>query len=191
MPRMDDATTTCTRALARWVVTAMLAFACAPLAAQPRYGLSAEAYAVFSRWMSASCIGDEAQALQQALLRHRVELAPAFRQALADGPPAGTLRDIRAAAEARAVALARFPVAEYRIEGVSPQALAQYRRKSRADYAADQVQRYTTGYRSNAVAGLGIVGGPDVRTTLARLASRRTDPLAPAAAEAIKAMDRR
>lgn len=167
----------------------MLAFACAPLAAQPRYGLSPEAYAVFSRWMTASCVGDEAQALQQALLRYRTELAPAFRQALADGPPAEALRDIRTAAEARAVALARIPVADYRIEGVSAQALAQYRRKARADFATDQVQRYTTGYRSNAVAGLGIVGGTEARATLSRLAARKSDALALAATAAIKTLD--
>ena len=189
--RTHDSIAILIRALPRWVVAAMLVFACAPIAAQPRYGLAPDAYAVFSRWMTASCVGDEAQALQEALLRYRAELAPAFRQALADGPPAETLRAIRTAADARAVALARFPIAEYRIEGASAQALAQYRRKSRSDYAADQVQRYATGYRSNAVAGLGIVGGPDARTTLARLAARRNDPLAPAAAEAVKTLDRR
>jgi hypothetical protein len=167
-----------------------LALACVPAVAQPRYGLSPEAYAVFSLWMTSTCVGDEAEALNDALRRYRAELAPAFRQALADGPPAAALRSVRTAAESRHAALAKFPVDEYRIEGVTAKALAQQRRVSRQSYAADQVQRYVNGYRSNAVAGLGIVGGPQARAQLSGLAARRGDPLALPAAEAIKALDR-
>jgi hypothetical protein len=187
---MPDAIAAAARTTIRWALIAAIALACAPLLAQPRYGLSPDAYAIFSRWMTSSCVGDEALALNDALRRHRVELAPAFRQALADGPPADAVRAVRVAAEARYAALVRFPVDEYRIEGVTAEALAQHRRVSRPSYVADQVQRYATGYRSNAVAGLGIVGGPQARPLLSRLATRRGDPLALAAAEAIKTLDR-
>ena len=62
------------------------------------------------RWMTTSCVGDEARALRDALQRHRAELAPAFRKALADGPAADELRVVRAAADARYDELATFPL---------------------------------------------------------------------------------
>ena len=176
--------------MTRFAIIVALALACMPAFAQPRYGLSPDAYAVFSRWMTSSCVGDEAGALNDALRRYRVELAPAFRQALADGPPADALRSVRTAAESRYAELAKFPINEYRVEGMTTDALAQRRRVSRQSYAADQAQRYASGYRSNAVAGLGIVGGPQARALLSRLASRRGDLLALPATEAIKALDR-
>ena len=120
--------------------------------------------------MTTSCVGDEARALEDALRRHRAELAPAFRRALADGPPAEDVQAVRRAAEARQTALAPFPLAEYRIEGVSADALARHARTTPRDFANDQVQRYVTGYRSNAIAGLGIVGGSADRALLARYA---------------------
>jgi hypothetical protein len=179
------------RFVGRWFLCAALLAACAAAQAQPRYGLSPDAYAAFSRWMTTTCVGDEARALEDALRRHRVELAPAFRRALADGPPADDVQSVRRAAEARRAALAQFPLTEYRIEGVDADALARFARVPPRSFANDQVQRYVTGYRANALAGLGIVGGTGDRALLARYASRRSDPLAQAAAEARKGMDRR
>ena len=187
---MAQSIATLARSIARLALAVVLVLASATGFAQPRYGLAPDAYAVFSRWMTASCVGDEAPALHEALRRYRAELAPAFRQALAEGPSADALRAVRTAAESRYAALARLPIGEYRIEGASAQALAQHRRISRATFVADQVQRYAAGYRANAVAGLGIVGGAEARPVLSRLATRRNDPLALAAAEAIKALDR-
>jgi len=180
-----------TRSVGRWLLYAALLAACATAQAQPRYGLSPDAYAAFSRWMTTTCVGDDARALEDALRRHRVELAPAFRRALADGPPADDVQAVRRAAETRQAALARFPLAEYRIEGVDADALARLARVPPRSFANDQVQRYVTGYRANAIAGLGIVGGSADRALLARYAGRRGDPLAQAAAEARKGMDRR
>jgi hypothetical protein len=179
------------RSLGRCVLCAALLAACATAQAQPRYGLSPDAYAALRRWMTTTCVGDEARALEDALRRHRVELAPAFRRALADGPPAEDVQEVRRAAEARQAALARFPASEYRVEGVNADALARLARVPPRGFANDQVQRFVTGYRANAIAGLGIVGGNADRTLLARYASRRGDPLALAAAEARKGMDRR
>ncbi len=101
------------------------------------------------------------------------------------------MREVRAAAEARHAELARFPLQQYRIEGATADDLARFARTPRQAYVDDQVRRYVTGYRANAAAGLGIVGGPRDRAALARLAARRDDPLAPAAAEALRAPERR
>jgi hypothetical protein len=179
------------RFLGRGLLCGTLLMGCAMAQAQPRYGLSPDAYAAFSRWLTTTCVGDEGRALEDALRRHRVELAPAFRRALADGPPAEDVQAVRRAAEARQAALARFPIKEYSVEGVSADALALRAREPARNFVNDQVQRYVTGYRSNAIAGLGIVGGRADRALLGRYAGRRDDPLAQAAAEAEKALDRR
>ena len=156
--------------------------------AQPRYGLAPEAYDVFAKWMTTSCVGEDTARWRAALLRYRSVLAPAFQRALADGPPSDDLLAARNAADARYAALATFPIAEYRITGLDPQSLARLSRPSRQAYVDDQVQRYATGYKSNAIAGLAIVGGPQARASLARLAAAREDPLAAAAAEALKSL---
>ena len=171
---------------ARWVVAGALAFACTFAAAQPRYGLSPEVSAVFDRWVLATCIGDEERKLIEELRRYSAPLAVAFRKAIQDGPPPGELRAARAAAEARFAARAKFPIQEYRIEGVSEKDLAAFGRVSRQSYVDDQVRRFATGYRANAVAGLGIVGGPGAREVLARIEGNRSDPLAIVAREAIR-----
>jgi len=102
------------------------------------------------------------------------------------GPPPEQLRAARAAAELRFAAREKFPYQDYRIEGVSEKDLAAFRRVSREAYVDDQVRRYATGYRSNAVAGLGIVGGPGAREILKRIGGNADDPLALAAREALR-----
>ena len=179
------------RSLARWMAVVALTTTCTFAAAQPRNDLSPEVAAVFNRWILATCIGDEEQKLVEEMRRFAEPLAVAFRKAIQDGPPPGELRAARAAAEARFAARAKFPIQDYRIEGVSEKDLAAFRRVSRQSYVDDQVQRFATGYRANAVAGLGVIGGPGAREVLTRIASNRNDPLALAAREAIKAADQR
>lgn len=179
------------RATARWIAATAFALIAASALAQPRYGLTPEVSAVFERWVMATCIGDEERELAAQLRRYAVPLAPAFRKAIVDGPLPAELREVRAAAEARFDARQKFPIQEYSVEGVSEKELAAFRRVSRQAYVDDQVRRFATGYRANAVAGLGIIGGPGARETLARLAANRNDPLALAAREAIKVADRR
>jgi hypothetical protein len=172
---------------ARWVFAAAFATACAVVMAQPGNGLSPEAAAVFNRWVQSTCIGDEERQLVIDLRRYADQLSVAFRKAIVDGPPAAEMRAVRVAAEARFAERAKFPIQEYRIEGVSEKDLAAFSRVSRQAYVDDQVRRFATGYRANAVAGLGIVGGPGSRELLARIGNSRSDPLAAAAREAIKA----
>ncbi len=178
------------RRVLRWAVFGSFAIVCTFAAAQPRYGLSPEVLSVFNRWVLATCVGDEERALIEEMRRYREPLSAAFRKAIVDGPPPEALRDARTAAEERYAARAKFPLDEYKIEGVSKQDLDRFRRTSRQAYVDDQVRRFATGYRANAVAGLGIVAGPASREVLSRIANSRGDPLAPAAREALKAADR-
>ena len=174
------------RALATWVIACALVVACMPAVAQPR-SLPPEAAAAFNQWMLASCIGDEERKLIDELRRYPESLAAAFRKAIESGPPAGELRAVRAAAEARFALREKFPIQDFAIEGVSEKDLAAFRRVSRQAYVDDQVKRFVTGYRANAVAGLGIVGGPGALEILARMARNRNDPLSLAAREALRA----
>lgn len=173
------------RTLAAWAIAGALAMACTVAVAQPA-GLSPEAAAAFNRWMQASCVGEEAIKLADELRRYGAPMAAAFRKAIQTGPPAGEVRAARAAAEARFALREKFPMQDFAIEGVSEKDLAAFSRVSRQAYVDDQVRRFTTGYRANAVAGLGIVGGPGARETLMRLQKNKRDPLSVAASEALR-----
>jgi hypothetical protein len=177
--------------IARSMVAVAVVCMCSSAVAQPRYGLSPEVEAVFNHWVLATCIGDEERRLAEDLRRYSAPLTVAFRKAISDGPPPAQLRAARVAADARFTARAGFPYQDLRIEGVSEKELAAFRRVSRQAYVDDQVRRFATGYRANAVAGLGIVGGASAREVLTRIAKNGDDPLAIAAREAIKAMEPR
>jgi len=180
------------RAKARGATLLLLLLLATPhVCAQPRYALSGDAYAVFAQWMTTSCVGDDAQAWRERLLRQRAALLPAFRRALADGPPEDMIAPVRKAADVRYRALAAFPLADYRIVGVPPQDVARLARVSRQAFVDDQVARFVTGYKSNAIAALAVIGDAPTRAALARLALRRDDPLAIAATEGLRALDRR
>jgi hypothetical protein len=174
-------------ALLRLTFAAVLALAATVAVAQPRETLPPEVQPIFEHWVRATCVGDEQRGLEAQLLRYAVPLAAAFRRAIVAGPPPEELREARAAAEARFAARAKFPLADFKIEGVSDKDIAAFRRVSRQAYVDDQVKRFATGYRANAVAGLAIVGGPEGRATLARLARNASDPLAPVALAALQA----
>ena len=163
-----------------------LVLASAAASAQPRFGLSPEVYEVFNRWMLASCIGGDERVLADSLRQYPQPLTRAFQQAIQTGPSAAELAAVRAGAEQRYAARQKFPLSEFRIAGVSEEDLARFNRVTRQQYVDDQVKRYTDGYRSNAVAGLGVIGSPEARAQLERIARNSRDPLAPAAREALK-----
>jgi hypothetical protein len=174
------------RRVATWLAVAAAALMASAAVAQPRSGLSPEVEAIFNRWVATTCVGDEERKLIEELRRHSAPLAIAFRKAIVAGPSPEQLRAARAAAEARFAAGEKFPIQDFRIEGVSEKDLVAFQRVSRETYVDDQVRRFATGYRSNAVAGLGLVGGPGARDVLKRIASNADDPLALAAREALR-----
>lgn len=168
------------------LLAATIAIASMCHAAQTRFGLSPEAFAAYQRWVLAMCIGGDERALQQELVRHGAELAPAFRRAISEGPAPDELQQVREAAQALYDRRQATPVRDMEITGVSRADLARWQRQPRDAFVADQVQRFVTGYRSNAVAALGVVADPAGRAFLTRLAGSRRDPLAAAAREALK-----
>src|SRR3954454_10739312 len=107
-----------TSMLRRAVILLLLALAL-PCAAQPRFGLSAEAFAVYQRWVLAMCLGTDAGQMRADLLRHATELAPAFRRAISEGPTAAEAQQVRAAAQALFDQRRKSPINELEITGVT------------------------------------------------------------------------
>ena len=168
---------------------ALLVTFATPLAsvdAQPRTGLSPEALAVYRRWVLAMCIGGDERALAADLRRFGGELVAAFQGAIAAGP---TPEDVRAASAAAAELYdrrAKTPLEQMPISGISADDLKRFRNVSREAFVQDQVRRFVTGYRANAIAALGVIADPRARDVLARIAVNARDPLAEAAREALK-----
>ena len=171
------------------VLVAVLVLGILPNATgQPRSALSPQAALVYQRWLASTCIGGEEEARAAELRRYATELAPAFERAVAAGPPPEELARVRAAAAARYAERAKFDLGTVRITGLDAADLKRFKGVTAQQYVDGEVRRYVLGYRSNAVAGLGVVGGARALAVLSRLAADRRDPLAPAAREALKSL---
>ena len=185
-PRTEG-TTVATKAI-HFLLIALAACACQAASAQTRFGLSPEAFAVYQRWVLSTCIGDDEQALAAELRRHASELAPAFGQAIGEGPVPQEVRDVEAAAKRLYERRSKFPLDDVPVTGVSRADVERFRSVSQQAFVQDQVRRFTTGYRANAVAALGIIGDARSQALLQRIARNTQDPLAPAAREALKSL---
>jgi transposase InsO family protein len=174
------------RALAAVLLALMLG---AVAHAQPRDApLPPEAAAVVERWLRGSCLGEEAPARTIELRRYGATVAPALRRALQHGPPAGEIAAVREAAARRQAERAKFDWSGIEVTGVSRDALARGAREPPRAFVDDQVRRFVNGWKSNAIAGLAIVGAAQDRTLLRRIAARSADPLAPAARAALQSL---
>ena len=167
------------------LLIALLASMYSTALAQTRFGLSPEAFAVYQRWVLSTCIADDEQALAADLRRHAAELALAFALAITEGPVPEEVRIVEVAAALLYERRSRFPLDEVPIKGVSRADVERFRSVSRQAFIQDQVRRFTTGYRANAVAALGIVGDARSRALLLRIARNARDPLATAARQAL------
>lgn len=180
------------RTVARRIAASL--FACVLLAVslfapgQPRAALSPEAALVFERWLAFTCVEGEEVARAAELRRYAAELAPAFERAITGGPPPEELARVRAAAETRYAERAKFDLGTVRITGLDAADLERFKAVTAQQYIDGEARRYVLGFRSNAVAGLGIVGGARAQALLSRIAADRRDPLAPAAREALKTL---
>lgn len=146
----------------------------------------ADASRVLAQWLESTCLGEDAPALRAALRRHATTLRPALRRAIDAGPPAPAVDAVRAAASERQRRRAELAPDDVVVTGVSREALARVARTTEREFAADQAARYVQGYRSNAIAALAIIGTPDDRALLRRLAAQRNS-LAPVARAALAA----
>jgi len=168
------------------VFLAVIALTCCTASAQTRFGLSPEAFAVYQRWVLSTCVEGDELALAADLRAHASELGPAFIKAIREGPLAREVRDVEAAASLMYDRRSKFPLDEVPVTGVTRADVERFRSLSRAMFVQDQVRRFTTGYRANAVAALGILDDAASDAALRRIARNMRDPLAPAAREALR-----
>jgi hypothetical protein len=181
-PRQRDFTSKA----AVWIVVAAVFLAIKPAPAQQ---LSVEAQELVGTWLMMNC-GLGAEPAFEGRLRTLGEaLEPAFLEALAQGPGDDLLREVeRSAAD-------RFQRRQALLQGdvdlgLSEEALESARRVEQEQFVNRQVTDFVARYRSQAVAGLGVVDGPRARRALEELAADDRSELQSVARQALEQLNR-
>lgn len=145
----------------------------------------ADARALAAQWLRGHCgVGEATEA---RLADAGAPLVAPFTEALRDGPPAADIAEIEKAAsrryEGREAALRSGDDL-----GLSAEALEAARKVTRDEYVARERRNFDSRYRSQAISGLAIVGGPEAKAILGRLARDKGSPLSALAAQALSRM---
>lgn len=141
-------------------------------------------------WLRTNCGLGHVERIEVELLRRGLVLQPLLLEALRDGP------DRELALEVEHAAGARFDLRRVFLESpaareIDTGVLEEVLRVRREAFIADEVERFRDGYRSAAVAGLGLAGGADARPELQRIAADKASPLRTAAEQALRQLDKR
>jgi hypothetical protein len=155
------------------------------LHAQPRFGVSESDYALAQLWLRTNCLAPEAQPLLDRLLARRAAMLQAFTRALTEGPTADEVASVRAAAAARWRAQREFADRPEVRDSVPAEQLASLRNQSEEAFVRSEVDNFVNGYKSNAMAGLAVVGDDAAVRQLRELAARGESPEAVAARGAL------
>jgi hypothetical protein len=148
--------------------------------------LTDEARAVAVKWLLSNCETGEGNRLRDSLQRFKAELEPFFLQALHQGPDEKQLSDVQRASDAQyqqrqeVLKSGKLPLKEE--DRRAAQAV------TRDQYVAEAKEDFVNRYKSQAVAGLGIVGGPKAKAELQSLSRDEKSPLRTSALEALKSM---
>lgn len=141
-------------------------------------------------WLLTNCGLGHVERIEGELLRRGILLQPLLLEALRDGPDRELTLEVERAAVERfddRRAFLESPTARELDTGV----LEEMRRVRREAFVTDEIERFRDGYRSAAVAGLGLAGGTDARPELQRIAADRASPLRTAAEQALQQLDKR
>jgi hypothetical protein len=143
----------------RILLACILALACGVVAAQPRFGLSADDYELARQWLRSSCLapggGDE---LIRRLRAKSALFQSAFSAALEQGPAEAEVAEAREGATAiyrREREALSDPVLR---SAVPPDRLEALRAVSEDEFVRTEVANFVNGYRSNAMSGIAVVG---------------------------------
>jgi hypothetical protein len=169
-----------------WIVVAAALLAIKPAPAQQ---LSVEAQELVGTWLMMNCGLGAEPALEGRLRTLGESLEPAFLEALAQGPSESLLREAERSAGDRFQR--RQALLEGDVElGLSEDALESARRVERDQFVNRQVAEFVARYRSQAVAGLGVVDGPRARRALEELAADDRSELQSVARQALEQLNR-
>jgi hypothetical protein len=174
------------RWLKAFVVFSLIIMFGLPGSTQPPQQISERARAVGIAWLLSNCEVGEGTRLTSQLVLFKVELEPFFLQALQQGPDEKQLSDLQRTSEARyqqrqeVLKSGRFPLKDEDLKAAQS--------VTREQYMAQEKEDFVLRYKSQAVAGLGIVGGPKARAALVPLSKDDKSPLKTSALEALRTM---
>ena len=151
------------------IATLMLA---SGLHAQPRFGLSEADYALALRWLQTDCLAPEAKSLLDLLVSRRVAMQQAFTRALAEGPTADEVAAVRASSIARWRAQREFIERPEIREALPADQWQALRNQSEDGVIRSEVDNFVSGYKSNAMSGLAVVGDDAAMQQLRELAGK-------------------
>jgi hypothetical protein len=146
-----------------------------------------EAPEVAREWLLTNCtVGDRAK-LEARLKGFAAPLRPMFIDALEHGPDAALLEEVKSAASVR------FDQRRKYFEGGGTAGLKKKdldgaKAITREQYISWELERFKLRYKSQAIAGLGILGGARARATLQKIAADDRSPLQSSAKAALKRM---
>jgi hypothetical protein len=142
----------------RMLLACVLALACTAALAQTRFGLNADDYAVARQWLRTNCLGPGGDELVRRLRTQAALFQAAFTAALEQGPTEAEVAEVRDGAralyrrqrEALANPMLREALPADRLEALGA--------VSEEEFVRTEVANFVNGYRSNAMAGIAVVG---------------------------------
>jgi len=151
--------------------------------------LSDRARVVANEWLLSNCDTGEGSRLISQLTQFKAELEPYFLAVVQQGPDEKQLADQQKASEARFQQRQNLLSSDRRM-GLTDDQRKAAQAVTREQYIAQEREDFVLRYKSQAVAGLGIVGGPKSKASLDQLSKDDKSPLKTSAQEALKQMAR-
>jgi hypothetical protein len=150
------------------VIVAIALVAFAGFAGLRECGARRSAEQVFNEWMSRNCAVGEGGVLERELQRNASRLEPRLEQAFLEGPPpALRAQQLQIAQRERDEVVAAIDAGK--THGLNQDEISRLRTSSARRASDPDLDDYVEGYRSAALAGLGVIGTARARDFLQRI----------------------
>jgi hypothetical protein len=169
------------------ILACVLALASAVALAQTRFGLDADDYAAARQWLRTTCLAPGGDELIRRLRAKAAVFQAAFNAAVEQGPTEAEVAEVREGARAlyrrerEALSNPMLP------DALPADRLEALRAVTEDDFVRTEVTHFVDGYRSNAMAGIAVVGDAPAIERLRALA-RGPDRTAAIAAQGALAL---
>ena len=163
----------------------VLAVACGSASAQTRFGLERADWQFALRWLETNCLAPSAQPFLAELRARRVVMQRAFLAALDEGPTSDEVARVREGATARYRQGREMLQREDLRNALPPERLTALREMTEDRFVSNEVDSFVNGWRSNAMAGLAVVGDDVAVARLRAYAGGQSEVLAAAARAAL------
>jgi hypothetical protein len=150
--------------------------------------MSDEARVAGATWLLENCgVGGQHQP-ESVLVQHKAELEPFFLDAFRLGPDRRQIAQVLTAADQKFEDRAQMLKTGTGL-GLSGPDLDHARSVTRGEYVAGERENFVLRYKSRALAGLGVVSGPQGRAVLEGVARDQASPLRTTAQDALQHLD--